>query len=456
MREKISFCVSSQTPLVRFNASLGDLYDKYGEMPEPLPLEMLTEGEDYVYAPGGVTRILPPLLKGLYERELIEKPHWVSLNPLGPETAFTESVILHSIELEPHESIQYGRFKESIWKNVHGVEQEPIPREDFPGYALYNWLTAKKMLDLHSEMNFDLFYVHDFQLLQAGSMLGPSAPKLFRWHIPIEIEDMLPQWRDFLLHYLDDYDCVIVSCKEYEEKIRKAGFEGELYQLYPHINPEDYRVPSYTQQEKFCDKFDIGEDDQVVLVVARLDPMKGQNIAIKGISHLTRKYPNLKLLLVGNGSFSSSKRGGLGLPKGMRWKEELDSVSNSLGISDRVIFTGYIPDGELASAFTRADVVVLPSILEGFGLTVLEGWQYKNPVIVSSKAGVAELIDDGENSYTFDPSNPKDLAEKIDALLSNSKHATEMGERGFETVKKCHLKVITKELWSIVEEVLEG
>lgn len=455
MRERISLCVGTQTPLARFKSSLGELYDKYGQVPEPLPLDMLAEGEDYVYAPGGVTRLLPPLLRTLYEQGFIRKPHWVALNPMGPETVLAEGMILHSIELRPRASAKYGRFKEAIWKNVHGVEHGLVPRESFSGYALYNWLTAQEMLDLHSQFDFDLFYIHDFQLLQIGSMLGPTAPKIFRWHIPIDVERMLPEWQDFVLNYLNNYDAVIVSCKRYKENLQKAGFQGRLYQVYPHLDPDTYGTPSRSRVRNFCYKYDIEDDDKIALVVARLDPMKGQNAAVKGIAQIARRYPNLKLLLVGDGSFSSSAKGGLGLPKGLRWKQELDNLASSLNISDKVTFTGFISDEELESAFTRADIVILPSVLEGFGLIVLEAWQYQKPVIVSSEAGVAELVNEGENGFIFDPKNPKELAEKIDSLLSNPENAEEIGREGYETVKKCYLGKIAKRLRGIMEEVLE-
>lgn len=456
MRKRLSLCVGTQTPYVRFKASSEDLYDKYGEVPKPMPLSMLTEGEDFDYAPGGVTRLIPPLLRSLYRDGLIEKPHWISLNPLGPEVSESEGMVLHGIELDPRESAHYGRFKEAIWKNLHGVEQTPIPRDYFPGYALFNWMAAKRMLDLHSENEFDLFYVHDFQLLLTGSMLGPTASKIFRWHIPLRSEEMLPEWRSFLLRYMEDYDAVITSCRSYKQSLLKMGFRGKVHQVYPHIDPNEYGEPPRSKVNRFCHEHGIGDEDQVMLVVARLDPMKGQDVAIKGLAYIARRYPNLKLVLVGDGSFSSAKRGGLGLPKGLRWKGELDGLARSLGVEDRIIFTGYCAGEALESAYVRSDVVALPSVLEGFGLTVLEGWHYRKPVIVSSKAGVAELVEDGVNSYVFDPSNPRELADKIEAVISDPERAEKVAERGHEAAEQCHADKAVKRIWDIFMRTLGG
>ncbi|MCK4298422.1 MAG: glycosyltransferase family 4 protein, partial [Planctomycetes bacterium] len=344
---------------MRFKASSEDLYDKYGDAPDPLPIGMLTAGEDFEYAPGGVTRMLPPLLKSMYRDGLIKKPHWISLNSLGPEDSATGSLAFHSVRLAPHEAQRYGRFKEAIWKNLHGVERTPVPRDYFPGYALFNWKVAERALELHSREDFDLFYVHDFQLLLTGSMLGPTAAKVFRWHIPINVEGMLPEWRSFLLRRLEDYDAVIVSCKSYRHSLMKGGFRGKAYQIYPHIDPGAYGEPRRSRVSQLCADLGIADDDQVLLLVARLDPMKGQDIAIKALAHVARRHPKLKLLMVGNGSFTSTRRGGLGLPKGLRWKAELEGLARSLGVEDRIIFAGFLPWDVLNAAYARSDAVVL-------------------------------------------------------------------------------------------------
>lgn len=454
MKGRLSICVGTQTPLARFKSDLVEIYNKYGEVKEPLPFDMLTEGEDYSYAPGGVTRLLPPLFKALQEKNVIRKPHWISLNPLGPETAISDQATLHSVRLPPHESARYGRFKEAFWKNIHGIERGPIPKKDFLGYATYNWLTAKKIMDLHVKNDFDLFYIHDFQLLPTGSMLGPTAPKLFRWHIPLDLDDMLPQWKEFLFSYLSNYDATIVSTQKYKKSLLEAGFNGKVYQLYPHINPDDYKVAPQRKLDEFCKKYGIKEDDQIILVIARLDPMKGQDVVIRGLARIINDHPQAKLLLVGNGSFSSSKKGGLGLPKGLRWKKELEKIASSSGIQDRIIFTGFVPPKNIDAVLTRADILVLPSVLEGFGLTVLEGWEYKKPVIVSSEAGVAELAEDGKNSYVFDPSDHEELAEKMDKVLSDPEHGEDLGKKGYETAKKCHLEETIEEISKIFDDIV--
>ncbi|GAI53406.1 unnamed protein product, partial [marine sediment metagenome] len=177
----------------------------------------------------------------------------------------------------------------------------------------------------------------------------------------------------------DCYDFVVaLRGKKYKRSLSKAGFKGRVYHIYPHIDERMHGRVSDVKVKQFCERFGINDDDKIILTVARLDPIKGQDIAVRALARVAKRFPQVKLVLAGNGSFSSTRRGGLGLPKGVRWLDRLERLASKLGVRQRTIFTRYLTEEELKAAYTRADVVVLPSVLEGFGLTVVEGWIYKS------------------------------------------------------------------------------
>jgi len=182
-------------------------------------------------------------------------------------------------------------------------------------------------------------------------------------------------------------------------------------------------------------------------------PMKGQDVIIKALPAILRRFPKTKLLLIGNGSFTSSRRGGLGHSKGAIWQRKLEDLVQELGLEENVIFTGYLLDRELRAAYKRSDVVVLPSIQEGFGLVVIEAWLYKKPVIVSSGAGISELIVQGENGFIFEPKNSEELAEKVIDVLSHPEKGAAIGEAGFDTAMKEYAEG-SKPVWDVFSEVL--
>ncbi len=442
--ERLSLCVSSQTPLVRFNLSHDDIVQKYRNLAQPLELENLVEGEDYDFTAGGVTRMVFPLMKRMIRDGLVENPHWISMNPIGPERASAEGITLDHIQLVKGRMGGYGHAKETMWKTLHGIQKELKPvelflwQDEFIDYTHYNRLCSELAMKLDKENDFDIFYIHDFQQLPMAHMLHTLKPKVFRWHIPFD-ESLIPEmWKQFLASYFNAYDTVIVSCKRYLKSLKKFGYRGKARYIYPYIDHKGYKTPNKKELVEFEQKFKIREDDRVILVVARLDPMKGQDRAIKGFSRVAKDFPNLKLIVAGNGSFSSSKKG-IGLSKAEKWLSQLREIVKTLKIENRVIFTGHLTHSELQAAYERCELTILPSILEGFGLVVIESWLYKKPTIVSSRAGVAEIVKHEENGLLFDPDDPNDLSDKISVLLSNQDLASDLSENGFKTSRQCSL-----------------
>jgi glycosyltransferase involved in cell wall biosynthesis len=339
----------------------------------------------------------------------------------------------------------YGQAKEAIWKALHGIQGEQgtvdslFWQDEFVDFTYYNRLCSEFVAKLDKENDFDLFYIHDFQQLPAAQMLQTLKPKIFRWHIPFD-ESLIPEmWRQSLASYLNAYNVIIVSCKSYLGSLKRFGYGGEAHHIYPYIDQSVYRRPTESEIEGFDHKFGMREDDRVLLVVARLDPMKGQDRAIRGFAQVVKNFPNLKLVVAGNGSFSSSEQG-LGLSKAERWLSQLCELVRSLGVEDRVVFTGHLSHSELQAAYERCELTILPSVLEGFGLVVIESWLYKKPAIVSSTAGVAELVEHGENGLLFNPNDPDDLAAKISLVLSDQNLASVMGENGYATSQRCSLE----------------
>ena len=96
-------------------------------------------------------------------------------------------------------------------------------------------------------------------------------------------------------------------------------------------------------------------------------------------------------------------------------------------------------------------MVLLPSRIEGFGLTVCEGWLYSKPAVVSSGAGVSELIIEGGNGFVFKSDNVDELVEKLKLALKDEK----VGSLGLETSKKCSVSTAISEVKAAFESAME-
>jgi glycosyltransferase involved in cell wall biosynthesis len=442
-------CIDSQTPVLRFKMSYEDLLEKYGNFSEPLDIQILEEGVDYEFSPGGVTNMLYPSVKSMLEDGFLEKVVWVSLGINYPPRISIGNLMISHVEIDESVLRNYTMFKEGLWSEIHGIGKARFTQAEFNAYATYNWENAKKMFEYMNDV--DLFYVQDFQLLMTGTAIGPAAPAVLRWHIPFVPEKMGTFARRIVVKGMESFDAVVVSTRRDLEGLIKSDYRGRAYQLYPYIDPREWADPiSANEVEKLREKIGLKGDEKLVIIVARMDKIKSQDVGIKAFAIAARRE-KLKLALIGNGSFSSSSKGGLGFGKAATWKSELKNLIRELRLEEQVAFLGYSTKEELKAAYKLASVILLTSELEGFGITVLEGWTNKKPVVVSSGCGVSELVVNDSNGYVFQSGDFKTAAEMI--LKSIGSSADRLGEYGYESSKQCYLPLAVQREKKMLEEV---
>ena len=437
----LSICINTQTPLVQFLRPDA----RRRRNGTTIDLATLAEGVDYRFSPGGVTRMVYPLVRRLLEEKVLAEAHWVALNPNAPSTVRANGMTLHNVSIEKERMGGYGQVKEAIWGRVHEIVGKD-PHDDlfwteaFSEFAYYNRRTAELIRELDAAHDFDVFYIHDFQQMPVGQMLATLKPKIFRWHIPFDASVLPDPWRSMLTGYLGSYDVIVVRAARYAASLAGLGTRGKVVRLYPYVDPEEYGRPSRSAAVARCRTWGIDAEDEVALLVGRMDPIKGQDVAISAFAEIAGRYPRLKLVLVGNGSFSGSSEG-LGLSKSATWRTQLEERVRELGLDRRVVFTGHLPQADLDYMYARCRFTVLPSIREGFGLVAVESWLHSRPTIVTEHAGIAELIRDGSNGLLFDPEKPGALAQKMELLMDDRSGPlrARLARNGRTTSKKCSL-----------------
>ncbi len=445
----MKICINSQTPVLRFKTSYEDLLEKYGNFQESLDIQYLEEGVDYEFSPGGVTNMLYPSVKSMLEDGFLERVVWVSLGINYPPRISIGNLMISHVEIDENLLRNYTIFKEGLWSEIHGIGKARFTQAEFNAYATYNWENAKKMFEFIKDI--DLFYVQDFQLLMTGTAIGPAAPAVLRWHIPFVPEKMGTFARRIVVKGMESFDAVVVSTRRDLEGLIKSDYRGRAYQLYPYIDPREWSdPPSEGEVEKLKERVGLKSDERLIIIVARMDRIKSQDVGIKAFA-MAAKREKLKLALIGNGSFSSSSKGGLGFGKAATWKAELKNLVRELKIEDRVTFLGYSTKEELKAAYRLASVVLLTSGLEGFGITVLEGWTNRKPVVVSSGCGVSELVVDDSNGYVFPSGDYQAASEMILKAIGSS--SDRLGEYGYESSKQCYLQAAVQREKKILEEV---
>jgi len=194
------------------------------------------------------------------------------------------------------------------------------------------------------------------------------------------------------------------------------------------------RVPE--KKENLRRSFGIGENGFVMGTAARLDSIKNHPMMIKGLKRIQQDSPETYLFIVGDGP----ERAGL------------ETLVTELGLSSRVIFTGFRED---TSFFYRMmDVFLLTSFSEGTAMTLLEAMAAGLPCIATGVGGNLEIVKEGETGFIIPSGDEKALTEKINLLIRDKKLREELGQacrKRFEenfTVKK-----MVKEYEKIYEEI---
>jgi glycosyltransferase involved in cell wall biosynthesis len=129
--------------------------------------------------------------------------------------------------------------------------------------------------------------------------------------------------------------------------------------------------------------------------------------------------------------------------------------ARDLGIASRVVFTGYVPEAEKVRFYNLADVYVLPSSLEGFGMTAGEAMSCGKPVVASRVGSLPEVVADGETGFLIPPGDRHRFAKQIVALLQNEALARQFGEVGRRRVESLfRWEMVARRLVNLYQQVL--
>ena len=166
-------------------------------------------------------------------------------------------------------------------------------------------------------------------------------------------------------------------------------------------------------------------DAPVILTVARLVPHKGQDMGIRAIATLRRDFPELRYIIVGEGSDEGRLR----------------ALAKELGVSDRVGFVGVMRDDELPEAYATSTIYLGASRVdneinvEGFGISFVEAAASGIPSVAGDSGGVRSAVRDGETGIVVPPTDSDAISDAIRSLLLNPDRRRQMGAAGRRAVE---------------------
>ena len=222
-----------------------------------------------------------------------------------------------------------------------------------------------------------------------------------------------------------------------------AVSRGELSSMAHHINDlgKVRVIPNgihFTRFEELPGSGDFREprgiEGPMLLYVGRLAVNKRMEVVIQSMPELVRAHPDLTLVIAGPDD-----------GVGEEWKE----LTTTLGVADNVRFEGFLSEEDMIAAYHDADVFVLPSEWEAFGIVLLEAMACRTPCVCADRGGAPEVIDEGGTGFVAAYGDVEEWTDRIGQLLGDDTLRRRMGDAGRQRVQE-------RFVWpAIVDQILE-
>lgn len=297
--------------------------------------------------------------------------------------------------------IEIFPFLDEFTANVISYQRQHQARYDLI-HAHY-WLSGLVGLKLKTAWKIQLVQTfHTLGLVKQRFMPGLTEPPA-----RITVENLLVSRVDRILAFTADE-------------------VGHLHNLYAADSGKISVIPPGVDLNRFHPiavnrakaKIGIPSGRRLILFVGRLDPIKRVEVLLKAFSRINRR--RIHLLIVGGESDDDNFT-------------RLKSQAKKLGIADHVSFLGQRDQKILPAYYSAAEITVVPSSYESFGLVALESMACGTPVVASSVGGLTVLNASGQTGFSIPPNQIKPLAKAISLLLQNRKLRLEMGRAARQT-----------------------
>ena len=235
----------------------------------------------------------------------------------------------------------------------------------------------------------------------------------------------------------------ILTCNPREAALLKEKLPGKRIVVQPH--GVDTALYSRDCRTEALDAFPQIRGRKVLLSLGRIDPIKNQSWLLEQAPELFRKHPDATLVLAG--PCTDEPYGQL-----------IERQKEQLGLNGQLLMTGglHSQDPRLIGLLQLADVLILPSVSETFGLVLLEAWAAGTVVLASRTSGALVLVEDGRNGWLFDLEQPTSFHQALGQLLSEPLRSKEMAQRGAEKVRSEYsIASLAVRMKSLYEELIE-
>jgi len=264
----------------------------------------------------------------------------------------------------------------------------------------------------------EILYLGHVNLAPLGLLLRIIRPRMQYCVVThgVEVWEPLPILRRLGLQHARKVMAVSAYTAGKIVKAQKLDPQ-RIFVLYPSLDP------GFTQGPFDEVSLPFPPGGRMLLTVGRLissEPGKGVDSVIKVLPKVIEAVPDLFYVIIGGGDLQS----------------RLEEMARESSVRDRILFIGKVQLEQLNGYYSRADVFVMPSRQEGFGIVFLEAMAFGKPVIAGDYGGAPEIVQDGVTGFLVNPDDLEGLACRLIQLLQDEALRKKMGEAGRQRIEE--------------------
>ena len=319
------------------------------------------------------------------------------------------------------------------YENDKGVEVYRVDNYMIHPNNFIDWIMqlnfnmiAKATEVINKEGGFDVIHAHDWLVTYAAKSLKQSFNLPMVATIHATEAGRNSGIHDDTQRYINDTEWLLTY--EATEVIVNSNYmKGHVQGLFGlpfdkiSVIPNGINLNNFTGIERDYDfrrKFAM-DNEKIILYVGRLVYEKGVQHLISAMPKILDHYHDSKLVIAGKGGML----------------DELKAQVDSMGLSNKVYFTGYLNQKEVQKMYKCADVAVFPSTYEPFGIVALEAMLAGIPTVVSDIGGLNEIVEHGVNGMKSYAGNPNSIADSVLSLLFDPQLAMNVTKNAKNKVK---------------------
>ena len=342
---------------------------------------------------GGIQRVVRDLLRGLDTSRF--DIHLCSVRPLLPEDGldeFRDTVSLHTLDIAGSPSrLRQATAAIRLAREIQRIDPDVVHAHSGTAWYL---IPSLVMPPIRRPVVFD---VHD----------SPQSSRVSAFNARVEAKMLGRRGVTPVAH----------SASVAQDLASATGVRASSIETIP-IGIETSALSAPAAGRVWRRKHQIPEGDLIVAYVARLVPSKNVGLFLQVAAEVARDRSQVRFVVVGDGPD----------------RAELQAAAASLGLADRLLFTG--PEADLTGVLSASDVFLSTSDYEGFGIAILEAMSARTAVVATGVGGTVELVVPGVTGFLAPPGRPEGLVLGIRTLIDDSELRDRMAQAGHSRARE--------------------